>query len=201
MLILRRFSQNRKMTRYIMMPNVKRNIKALNIFFINIHICREERRARMAEIRDDRTILTRLHGDNFSRGGSWNQEGQGWIAARFGSKPLRGTSRIGRRAISFADCRYRQPLPKYLIPKRLELSMDYKPIYYFPVPTRVSRGGSHEYDTPSPPIEPFGRISKRNLFKADCRLLNSAIGKRNDFIRTTCLVQEKTFNFSYLEHN
>ena len=98
------------------------------------------------------------------REGSWNQEGRGWIAARFGSKPPRGTSRIGRRAISFADCRYRQPLPKYLIPKRLELSMDYKPIYYFSVPTHVSRGSRHEYDAPSPPIESFGRILKRHIF-------------------------------------
>lgn len=99
-------------------------------------------------------------------------EGRGWIAARFGSKPPRGTSRIGRRAISFADCRYRQPLPKYLIPKRLELSMDYKPIYYFPVPARVSRGGSHENTTcrllPSSLLEGSrGRISFRD---GDCRL-------------------------------
>jgi hypothetical protein len=91
-----------------------------------------------------------LHGDNFSPSpeprarvggggrtgaeGCRDRKGRGWIAARFGSRAPRGTSRIGRRAISFADCRYRQPLPKYLIPKRLELSMDYKPIYYLPVP-------------------------------------------------------------------
>lgn len=31
------------------------------------------------------------------------------------------------------------PFPKYLIPKRLELSMDYKPIYYFPVLSPVPR--------------------------------------------------------------
>lgn len=42
--------------------------------------------------------------------------------------------------------------------------MDYKPIYYFPVPTHVSRGGSHEHDTPSASIEPFGGISKESLF-------------------------------------
>lgn len=109
----------------------------------------------MAEIRNDRTTLTRLLTETTSAervvGGTGR--GRGWIAARFGSKPPRGTSRIERRAISFADCRYRQPLPKYLIPKRLELSMDYKPIYYFPVPFRVSRGGSHEHDVLSILIE------------------------------------------------
>lgn len=146
--------------------NTKRNIKVEYIFHQYLLAAKSDKRVcGMAEIWDDRTILTRLHGDNFSRGGSWNQEGRGWIAARFGSKPLRGTSRIGRRAISFADCRYRQPLPKYLIPKRLELSMDYKPIYYFPVPTRVSRGGSHEYDTPSPAIESFGTIGRESSFR------------------------------------
>jgi len=118
------------------------------------------------------------------REGSWNQERRGWIAAQFGSKPPRGTSRIGRRAISFADCRYRQPLPKYLIPKRLELSMDYKPIYYFSVPTHVSRGSSHEYDAPSSPIESFGRnFEKAYLFLRQI-VESSAIGKHDDFICT-----------------
>ena len=45
----------------------------------------------------------------------------------------RGNHFIRRLPISYARD-IRQPLPKYLIPKRLELSMDYKPIYYFPVP-------------------------------------------------------------------
>ena len=69
--------------------------------------------------------------------------GRGWWKVDCGSirqQTPQGTSRIERRAISFADCRYRQPLPKYLIPKRLELSMDYKPIYYFPVPIFPRRG-------------------------------------------------------------
>ena len=78
------------------------------------------------------------------------------------------------------------PFPKYLIPKRLELRMDYKPIYYFPVRSTLNdtvKLQTRRCDVFSPPffvslpplspfsparqqrIVPFGRILKEILFQ------------------------------------
>lgn len=76
--------------------------------------------ARRFEIWETRTkfkrfalVETSLHGVMVTMGGQMEGEVEGggergW----FGNEEPPGTSRIERRAISFADCRYRQPLSK-----------------------------------------------------------------------------------------
>lgn len=81
---------------------------------------------------NDRTVLTCLRGDNLSsREVGTRRDGLQLDSA---ASPLEARRGSGDAPFHSQTADIANPFPKYLIPKRLELSMDYKPIYYFPCP-------------------------------------------------------------------